>query len=150
IYISPDCLIALVLFLLSTFLRLHCFACLGRTFTFELCLREKHELIQSGPYSVVRHPAYTGNFGLIFGNAVINFGRGGWWWAYLTSPGSLGSGGALAVAVLGVLNLLFLIPLPYILVKRCIAEDAVLRGHFSEEWDSWEERVPYRLVPGVW
>ncbi|MEJ2421204.1 MAG: isoprenylcysteine carboxylmethyltransferase family protein [Acidobacteriota bacterium] len=33
---------------------------LGRNWSMSVELKQKHELIQSGPYSVVRHPIYTG------------------------------------------------------------------------------------------
>ena len=39
---------------------------LGQFFLFEPNIQRGHELIISGPYSVVRHPSYTGLI-LIFG-----------------------------------------------------------------------------------
>ncbi|OAX34700.1 ICMT-domain-containing protein, partial [Rhizopogon vinicolor AM-OR11-026] len=40
--------------------RSHCYRTLGRLFTFELSIRQDHKLVTSGPYSIVRHPSYTG------------------------------------------------------------------------------------------
>jgi protein-S-isoprenylcysteine O-methyltransferase Ste14 len=55
------------LFLLGTFLtglggyiRYSCYRELGRLFTFEMSIRKDHKLVTSGPYSIVRHPGYTG------------------------------------------------------------------------------------------
>ena len=45
---------------LGGYIRYSCFQALGRLFTFEMSIRDKHELITNGPYSVVRHPSYTG------------------------------------------------------------------------------------------
>ncbi|KAI0685345.1 hypothetical protein BC835DRAFT_1310042 [Cytidiella melzeri] len=160
IFVSPESVIALSILVFSTILRLHCYARLARIFTYELCLRDDHRLIQDGPYGVVRHPSYAGLYGLVIGNAVINFGRGGWWSAFLAS-GTLRFGGdmannfagatvAVGCAVVGALNILYLLPLPYSLAKRCEAEDNVLKSHFGEEWKQWTTKVPYRLVPGVW
>jgi protein-S-isoprenylcysteine O-methyltransferase Ste14 len=42
------------------YIRYCCFRALGRLFTFEMSIRDEHELITDGPYSIVRHPSYTG------------------------------------------------------------------------------------------
>lgn len=40
-------------------IRIACYRELGRLFTYELTIREKHRLVTSGPYSIVRHPSYS-------------------------------------------------------------------------------------------
>ena len=40
---------------------------LGRYFSFHISVIEKHELITSGPYQYIRHPAYTGGMLSIIG-----------------------------------------------------------------------------------
>ena len=45
---------------LGGYIRYSCFQALGRLFTFEMSIRDEHELITNGPYSIVRHPSYTG------------------------------------------------------------------------------------------
>ena len=45
---------------LGGYIRYSCFRALGRLFTFEMSIRDEHKLITNGPYSVVRHPSYTG------------------------------------------------------------------------------------------
>ena len=64
---SPDSIRSTPLFFLGAFLaalggyiRYCCFRALGRLFTFEMSIRDEHELITDGPYGVVRHPSYTG------------------------------------------------------------------------------------------
>ena len=46
--------------ILGGYIRFICFRALGRLFTFEMSIRDEHELITDGPYSIVRHPSYTG------------------------------------------------------------------------------------------
>ncbi|KAF9022791.1 hypothetical protein BDZ89DRAFT_1070393 [Hymenopellis radicata] len=36
------------------------------------------------------------------------------------------------------------------LIPRMRKEDNMLREAFSEEWDNWRKRVPYRLIPRVY
>jgi protein-S-isoprenylcysteine O-methyltransferase Ste14 len=63
---------------------------LGRNWSAEVTFKQDHELIESGPYALVRHPIYTGLIVMALGTA-INFGRafgfallvalcGGLWW----------------------------------------------------------------------
>ena len=63
---------------------------LGRNWSAEVTFKQDHELIESGPYALVRHPIYTGLIAMGLGTA-INYGRpigfalliglcGGFWW----------------------------------------------------------------------
>jgi protein-S-isoprenylcysteine O-methyltransferase Ste14 len=63
---------------------------LGRNWSAEVTFKQDHELIESGPYALVRHPIYTGLVIMALGTAV-NYGRaigfallvalcGGLWW----------------------------------------------------------------------
>jgi protein-S-isoprenylcysteine O-methyltransferase Ste14 len=47
---------------------------LGRNWSSEVTFKEGHELIESGPYALVRHPIYTGLLLMALGTAV-NSGR---------------------------------------------------------------------------
>ncbi|KAI0685303.1 hypothetical protein BC835DRAFT_1457646 [Cytidiella melzeri] len=137
-YNSPETIVGCVILLLGTFLRLHCYDRLARAFTFELTLRENHKLITDGAYSIVRHPSYTGIYGLFIGNLLINYGRGNSDWRVVM------------FLILGLIQLINISWSPFVMVKRSIAEDQVLKNHFGEEWVKWKEIVPYRLFPGVW
>ena len=81
-----------------------------------------HRVIESGVYSVVRHPMYAG---LI----VAMIGMGLWLGTYA---------GAIATALPTV-----------ILAARILVEENVLRMNLAE-YDSYRNRVRYRLMPGVW
>ncbi len=63
---------------------------LGRNWSAEVTFKQDHELIESGPYALARHPIYTGLIIMALGTA-INYGRafgfvvfvalcGGLWW----------------------------------------------------------------------
>jgi protein-S-isoprenylcysteine O-methyltransferase Ste14 len=63
---------------------------LGRNWSAEVTFKQDHELIESGPYALARHPIYTGLLVMGLGTA-INYGRaiglvllvglcGGLWW----------------------------------------------------------------------
>lgn len=63
---------------------------LGRNWSAEVTFKQDHELIESGPYALVRHPIYTGLLAMALGTA-INSGQaigvalfiglcGGIWW----------------------------------------------------------------------
>jgi protein-S-isoprenylcysteine O-methyltransferase Ste14 len=63
---------------------------LGRNWSMEVTFKQDHELIESGPYALARHPIYTGLIVMALGTA-IDYGRavgfgvlvslcGGLWW----------------------------------------------------------------------
>jgi protein-S-isoprenylcysteine O-methyltransferase Ste14 len=47
---------------------------LGRNWSAEVTFKEDHELIESGPYALARHPIYTGLIAMALGTA-IDYGR---------------------------------------------------------------------------
>lgn len=52
---------------MGAWIRYKCYKTLGKLFTFEMTIGKDHALITSGPYSVVRHPAYTGTLAAFIG-----------------------------------------------------------------------------------
>ncbi|CCM02170.1 uncharacterized protein FIBRA_04248 [Fibroporia radiculosa] len=44
---------------IGAFIRIRCYRALGRHFTYEIAIKDDHQLVTSGPYSYVRHPSYT-------------------------------------------------------------------------------------------
>jgi protein-S-isoprenylcysteine O-methyltransferase len=53
--------IGLGIFLVGLALRWLAIAWLGRLFTFDVAIVPDHDVIDTGPYRLVRHPAYTGS-----------------------------------------------------------------------------------------
>ncbi|KAF8439979.1 hypothetical protein L210DRAFT_3630813 [Boletus edulis BED1] len=88
-------------------------------------------LVTHGVYGIIRHPSYTGAFGLGMGWLLCVFDRRGVIVSLVASGGDLGqwsSGGDGRM-------------------DRMNNEDAMLEKNFGEEWRAWAKRVPYRLVP---
>jgi protein-S-isoprenylcysteine O-methyltransferase Ste14 len=81
-----------------------------------------HQVATSGPYKYVRHPGYVGFI-------ILN----------LATPLILGSLWALIPGA--ILTILFLI--------RTALEDKTLRNEL-EGYKEYAQKVPYRLIPGIW
>lgn len=81
-----------------------------------------HHVIDSGPYSIVRHPGYAG---LI--------------WAMPFSGLALGSWLAAAIGLV----------MSGMVLRRVMFEDAFLKRNL-EGYAAYTDRVRHRLIPGVW
>ncbi|PFH51162.1 hypothetical protein AMATHDRAFT_143188 [Amanita thiersii Skay4041] len=109
-------------------------------FTIEVCLRKDHKLITHGPYSVVRHPSYSGGLIAIVGALI-------WFWG----PGSfLRETDTTATRILGFVVTTTVIWPCFLIPNRVKSEDEALQKAFGAEWESWAQRVPYRLFPGIY
>ncbi|THH27610.1 hypothetical protein EUX98_g6571 [Antrodiella citrinella] len=139
---SPALIIGTCMCVSSCTLRLICYRTLGRQFTFELALKKDHKLITHGPYSVVRHPAYTGQVTFFSGLLLTEFGPGSWWSEAGMWSTTLGK-------VLGTVWVSTIAFVLYSLVSRVPKEDRVLQKEFGKKWEEWAKRTPYKLVPGV-
>ncbi|KAG5643721.1 hypothetical protein DXG03_009710 [Asterophora parasitica] len=147
LHISPYFLLGWTMVLGGSLLRRYCYRILDTKFTFELSIRKDHHLVTHGPYAYVRHPSYTGALLAGAGALICMFSQGSWLrecsglWPTDTSTGTAAivgmtvAGTTVAGRVLG---------------GRMQREDAMLRARFGEEWDHWEKRVPWRLVPSLY
>ncbi|KAG0702147.1 hypothetical protein DFH29DRAFT_1069312 [Suillus ampliporus] len=124
-------------------LRLYCVSTLGKLWSFQLSVRNEHRLVTSGPYSVVRHPSYTGLLLQSVG-VIIMYGSQGSW---------MRQSGVLQVPFMKVLAaatfFLFAVS-AWIAISRPSVEDKMLQGAMGEEWETWAKRVKYRLLPGIY
>jgi protein-S-isoprenylcysteine O-methyltransferase Ste14 len=84
-------------------------------------LRERHSLVQHGPYAVVRHPIYLGLLVAVAG----------------------------MILVLGELRALVLVLGVDLLLRKMVEEDRILRTAFPGEYLDYERRVK-RLLPWIW
>ena len=129
---------------LGTWIRLMTYRYLGRFFQGQTSIQKDHELIVSGPYSVVRHPSYTGY--------IIVSGR---WFLWHLSKGSWIIESGLWNTMLGRLLVVMYLSLFHILIPifglaRMSKEDIALRNQFGKKWDDWAKRVPYSIFPGIY
>ncbi|KAK7678051.1 hypothetical protein QCA50_018992 [Cerrena zonata] len=141
--VSSTYLFGTVLNLTGSVLRLFCYQALGRHFTFELSLRDDHKLITTGPYSLVRHPSYTGNFLIVAGLLVCQWGEGSWWKEFGIQETVIGSAWDRVMTFVVVIYTI-------VMVNRTGKEDTMLRKEFKGQWERWSQKTPYKLVPGVY
>jgi protein-S-isoprenylcysteine O-methyltransferase Ste14 len=81
-----------------------------------------HQVVDRGPYAVIRHPGYAG---MIAGVPLMAIGFGSWW------------GFAFACAY------------SLLILRRVTVEDQFLRANLSG-YPGYAARVTSRLVPGLW
>ncbi|KAF9468406.1 hypothetical protein BDZ94DRAFT_1246732 [Collybia nuda] len=128
---------------LGTLLRMYCYRAMKGFFTFDISIRENHQLVTTGPYSVVRHPGYTG-LSIVYIGLLCWHGAEGSWLresGVLDTTSGIVMCGALSAAMVSVL---------VGLLRRMSAEDAALQKAFGPDWVEWSQRVPYTLIPGVY
>ena len=130
----------------GTVLRYAAIRWLGRYFTFQLAVRDGHRLVTDGPYSMMRHPSYTGSHLFMIGAAIAQMGSGSFYSQWKTI-GPYSAAAAPWCALWYYFNLAY----TYLGgVMRAPKEDEVLRKEFGEEWEEWAKRTPYRLYPFVY
>ena len=117
---------------------------LGRYFRFETSIQKDHKLIVSGPYSIVRHPSYTGLILILCGLFPWYLGKGSW----VMESGLWNTmlGKLLVVMYFGAIHILGF----FYFLGRISKEDMALRDQFGKKWDDWAERVPYSIFPGIY
>ncbi len=117
------------LLICGALLRVACFRALGQFFTFAMAIRKDHCLITSGPYAILRHPAYTGLVIPMWGAVLVQLGLCIWPWQ--------------AARVLSTMHLMSVITpaglLTYSSTLRGMREDRILKEQFGAEWDVWAE-----------
>jgi protein-S-isoprenylcysteine O-methyltransferase len=115
--------LGVVLFVLGVALRWYSIIHLGRFFTVDVAIAKDHQLVETGPYRVLRHPSYTG--------ALVAFV--GWGL-------SLGNWGALLVMI---------VPIFFAFVYRMNVEETALLAGLGAPYASYSRRTK-RLIPFVY
>ena len=140
---SNTAAVGLTLIALGAWIRLMTYRYLGRFFRFEASIQKDHELVVSGPYSVVRHPSYIGAI-LVFGGL----------FPWYLSRGSWVIESGLWNMILGRLLVVINFSIHFLIIvlalTRMPKEDIALRNQFRRKWDDWVKRVPCSLFPGVY
>ncbi|KZV70537.1 hypothetical protein PENSPDRAFT_651418 [Peniophora sp. CONT] len=142
--ITPLFLVGVLLVTVGTYVRTRCFNELGRLFTFDLALRDRHELVTTGPYSIVRHPAYPARFVVLLGASICTFGAGSWWKE--TGQGRTVAG-ELVLAAWAAVIARDIVVLLFVMVPK---EEKMLRKAFGKQWLDYAAQTPYKMILGVW
>ncbi|KAI0921519.1 hypothetical protein AcW1_004529 [Taiwanofungus camphoratus] len=141
--ISTTFLIGCFLVCAGSSLRMLCFRALGRFFTFELSVQEGHKLVTWGPYSIVRHPSYTGTLMVASGNLLCWLGEGSWW-------RECGLQNTIWGRLVALLWLVSFVPFFISVPVRIQKEDKIFRKEFGAEWDAWAKKTPQKLIPCIY
>jgi len=96
---------------------------LGRHYSGHVSIKKEQGLVQSGPYRIIRHPAYSGYLFMALGLAL----------GYSSLFGFVST-------------LLILLPAA---VYRIRVEDRMLAEHFGTQFEKYA-RKKKRLIPGIW
>jgi protein-S-isoprenylcysteine O-methyltransferase Ste14 len=131
---------------LGTWIRLMTYRYLGRFFRFEASIQKDHELIVSGPYSVVRHPSYTGLMLVFIGWFPWHMEKVSW--VMESGLWDTTFGTMLIMAYSSISIIMFVTS--YFVLERMSREDAALRKRFGKKWDDWAKTVPYSIFPGIY
>ncbi|KAJ6499405.1 hypothetical protein C8R45DRAFT_1093614 [Mycena sanguinolenta] len=142
IYVSPLFIFGIFLTICGASLRSWCYYELGNLFTFEVSIRDDHRLIQTGPYTTVRHPGYLGVLLTVIGVFCWTACPGSW----LRECGALKTVVGLSAVIIWSALVIFI---TVGLLLRISVEDEALEQRFGEDWVQWSVEVPYKLVPGV-
>jgi len=142
IHPSPLFFVGSFLAALGGWIRYKCYRELGDMFTYEMSIRKNHLLVTSGPYSVVRHPGYTGAVITFLGISLLHGVEGSW----------LRESGALEIKFMKgftAASVGLFCTISFGLLQRMFKEDKALHQRCGKEWEDWARRVPCRLIPWV-
>ncbi|MDQ6656535.1 MAG: isoprenylcysteine carboxylmethyltransferase family protein [Verrucomicrobiota bacterium] len=115
--------VAVVIFAAGLLLRWWAISTLGRFFTVDVQIARDHDLVDRGPFRVVRHPSYTGVLLAFLGFAL-----------------SLANWAALLV---------ILVPIFVVFLRRMDVEEQALTTALGERYVRYMERTK-RLLPGIY
>lgn len=113
----------IAVFVAGLALRWYAMAYLGRLFTFDVAIAADHQVIDTGPYRLIRHPAYTGSLMTFVGIGVCG-------------------GNAASFGVL-------LVPIVLAFMRRIAVEEAALKAGLGRAYVDYVARTK-RLIPLVY
>ena len=94
---------------------------LAKQFSVEVTLQKDHQLIQSGPYKVIRHPRYLG---------ILLFFLG------------------ISLTFRSLLGIILVLVLTAVLIWRVFAEEKMMHQEFGKAWEEYQAKT-WRLIPYI-
>jgi len=105
-------------------LRVYAVNYLGKNFTLAVQTTDSQQLVDHGPYAIVRNPAYTGSILSILGLSITSL-----------NP-------------LTIIISLILLVVGYSIRLR--VEEKALGNHFGKNYEAYCQKVRYRVFPYIW
>lgn len=140
---TPIYALGLLFMCAGSAIRASCYRHMGRFFTFELSLKQGHQLVTTGPYAIVRHPSYVGSCLFYAGACLSQLGSGSW----LAESGLWGS---YAGSMLGAAYAAYSVFICVFLLARVPKEDMMMKKEFQDKWVEYAKHTPYRVIPYVY
>lgn len=144
LHLSTVSAIGFAMIVIGSWIRLSTYRHLGRYFRFEASIQKDHKLIVSGPYSIVRHPGYSGMLVMHPGWVLWFSGEGSW----VRESGLWNTVGGKVITLTYFVGLLC--GSLYVTLMRMGHEDEALKKTFGKEWEEWARKVPYKVIPGIY
>ena len=116
--------LGILISLIGFILRIYAVNYLGKNFTLAVQTTDNQQLIDHGPYAIVRNPAYTGSILSILGLSITSL-----------NP----------ITII----ICFLLLLAGYSIRLRIEEDA-LHNHFGKNYEAYCQKVRYRIFPYIW
>jgi protein-S-isoprenylcysteine O-methyltransferase Ste14 len=142
--LPPLILIACLAAISGGIIRLACYKSLGHMFRWEVSIQDSHKLITSGPYSIVRHPSYSGVLLVVTGQVVRTLAKGTIFQECIVP--SVGKWVQLPIWGMAA----FRVGVTGWLAWRTQEEDKLLQKEFGKQWDAWATKTKYRMIPFVY
>ncbi|KAG2107442.1 uncharacterized protein F5147DRAFT_697310 [Suillus discolor] len=141
--ITPALVAGSLFVMVGGVLRRYCMSTLGKFWSFRLSVKKEHRIVTNGPYSIVRHPSYTGALLQYVGLVIMHGSEESWMRqsVFLQLP---------YIKVLAAVLFCTLTVGALTIFKRRSVEDKVLQRATGEDWANWAKKVKYRLLPGVY
>lgn len=142
--LTPIITLGGIMIITGSLIRLVTYRYLGEFFRFEASIQGNHKLVTGGPYSIVRHPGYTGLLISHSGWFLWQFWEGSWVRESGLWGTAQGKFATLSYAVIMIIGTLYLV------LTRMSNEDEALQKKFGKQWEDWAKKVPYYVVPGIY
>jgi protein-S-isoprenylcysteine O-methyltransferase Ste14 len=111
----------LAVYLLFSWMQIYSYKSLGDNYAQDILIYKNHQLVNKGPYHIIRHPHYMSQILMDLG-------------------GGFATGSYIVIA-------LTLIEIPFI-IKRAVFEEKILEKHFRDDYKSYKKKTGF-MIPFI-